>query len=152
MPDEKNSGYRGFTEAQARAHKKYIAQFVEMKVRTTPERRETIQNAAASQGQSVNAYINQAIDERMDREKQTAFDNQVAEELATELGVTADEVKRAAEFSEAVDVIEARFPGSANLIIGRRDAAVSPSDGADGAGVAPTESASDAAQSGIEGR
>ena len=68
MSDEKNSSYRGFTEAQARAHKKYIAQFVEMKVRTTPERREIIQSAATSQGQSVNAYINQAIDERMDRD------------------------------------------------------------------------------------
>lgn len=68
MSDEKNSSYRGFTEAQARAHKKYIAQFVEMKIRTTPERRETIQSAAASQGQSVNAYINQAIDERMKRD------------------------------------------------------------------------------------
>ena len=68
MADEKSNGYRGFTEAQARAHKKYIAQFVEIKIRTTPERRETIQNAAASQGQSVNAYINQAIDERMTRD------------------------------------------------------------------------------------
>ena len=68
MADEKSNSYRGFTEAQARAHKKYIAQFVEIKIRTTPERRETIQNAAASQGQSVNAYINQAIDERMTRD------------------------------------------------------------------------------------
>ena len=75
MPDEKNSRYRGFTEAQARAHKKYIAQFVEMKVRTTPERRETILNAAASQGQSVNAYINQAIDERMNRDAPQSVSN-----------------------------------------------------------------------------
>ena len=40
MATEKGSTYKGFTEAQARAHKKYIAQFVETKIRMTPERRE----------------------------------------------------------------------------------------------------------------
>lgn len=68
MADEKTSSYRGFTEAQARAHKKYIAQFVETKVRMTPERREEIRAHAESKGESVNAFINRAIDETMERE------------------------------------------------------------------------------------
>ena len=68
MAEEKASTYRGFTEAQARAHKKYIAQFVETKVRMTPERREEIRAHAESKGESVNAFINRAIDETMERE------------------------------------------------------------------------------------
>lgn len=68
MPEEKNGAYRGFTEAQARAHKKYIAQFVETKVRMTPERREEIRAHAERRGESLNAFINRAIDETMERE------------------------------------------------------------------------------------
>ena len=67
MPEDKSS-YRGFTEAQARAHKKYIAQFVETKVRMTPERREKIRAHAEAQGESLNGFINRAIDETMKRE------------------------------------------------------------------------------------
>jgi predicted HicB family RNase H-like nuclease len=69
MAEEKNSTYRGFTEAQARAHKKYISQFVETKIRTTPERREKIKAHAESRGESVNAFINRAIDETIERER-----------------------------------------------------------------------------------
>ena len=68
MAEDKSSRYRGFTEAQARAHKKYIAQFVETKVRMTPERREEIRAHAARHGESVNGFINRAIDEAMERE------------------------------------------------------------------------------------
>jgi predicted HicB family RNase H-like nuclease len=70
VAEEKSSTYRGFTEAQARAHKKYIAQFVETKVRMTPERREQIKAHAEARGESVNAFINRAIDETMEREGQ----------------------------------------------------------------------------------
>lgn len=67
--EEKGSSYRGFTEAQARAHKKYIARFVEVKIRMEPERRDTIQAHAKAIGTSVNGFINRAIDEAMDRDK-----------------------------------------------------------------------------------
>ena len=70
MAEDKASTYRGFTEAQARAHKKYIAQFVETKVRMTPERRDEIRAHAESRGESVNAFINRAIDETIEREGQ----------------------------------------------------------------------------------
>ena len=68
MGEEKPSTYRGFTEAQARAHKKYIAQFVETKVRMTSEHRDQIRAHAEARGESVNAFINRAIDETMERE------------------------------------------------------------------------------------
>lgn len=68
MP-EKKSSYRGFTEAQAKAHKRYMQGFVEVKVRMTPENRETIKAHAQATGESVNGFINRAITETMKRDK-----------------------------------------------------------------------------------
>ena len=57
--------YRGFTEAQAKAHKKYVAQFKEIKIRVKPETGAAIKAAAAAQGISVNQFILQAINKAM---------------------------------------------------------------------------------------
>ena len=65
---EQHSTYKGFTEARARANKRYISQFVETKVRMTPERREEVRNHAESRGESLNGFITRAIDETMARE------------------------------------------------------------------------------------
>ena len=68
MAEAKESKYRGFTEAQARAHKRYISRFVEVKVRMDPDRRESIKSYAEKRGESVNGFINRAIDETMVRD------------------------------------------------------------------------------------
>lgn len=70
MAEEKKNSYRGFTEAQARAHKKYISNFVEVKVRMTADRRETVRSHAEAVGESLNAYINRAIDEAIERDQE----------------------------------------------------------------------------------
>jgi len=70
MSDEKKTKYRGFTPAQAEAHKRYMKDYVEIKVRTTPGKRTDIQNHAASMGESTTAFINRAIDETMLRDNQ----------------------------------------------------------------------------------
>lgn len=62
------SPYKGFTEAQARAHKKYMKDVATIQVRTTPGRRDEIKAHADMQGESVNAFINRAIDETMQRD------------------------------------------------------------------------------------
>ena len=73
MAEEKASSYRGFTEAQARAHKKYISRFVEVKIRMDSQRRDVIKAHAAKQdGGSVNAFINRAIDNQMERDNSAA--------------------------------------------------------------------------------
>ena len=56
------------TEAQKRAQKKYMASFVEVKVRMTPERRSAVQAHAEAQGESTTGFINRAIDETMERD------------------------------------------------------------------------------------
>ena len=56
------------TEAQKRAHKKYMEKFVEVKVRMTPERRSAVQAHAEGRGESTTAFINRAIDEAMERD------------------------------------------------------------------------------------
>jgi len=70
MNEEKNSSYKGLSEARRRANKKYNDRFVEIKVRVTPEKRSIIQEHAAAMGESATAFINRAIDEAMERDKE----------------------------------------------------------------------------------
>lgn len=61
--------YKGFTEAQAKAHKKYMEKVATIQVRTTAEHRDKIKAHAEAQGESVNAFVKRAIDETMKRER-----------------------------------------------------------------------------------
>ena len=63
MPEKKPK-----TEAQIRAQKKYMENFVEIKVRMTPDRREQVKAHAQAVGESTTAFINRAIDEAMQRD------------------------------------------------------------------------------------
>ena len=49
--------YKGFTEAQAKAHKRYMEGVATIQLRTTDEQREAIKDRAAALGLSVNAYV-----------------------------------------------------------------------------------------------
>lgn len=57
------------SQAQKRAHKKYMERFVEIKVRMTPNQREKVKEHAKQQRESVTAFINRAILEAMKRDK-----------------------------------------------------------------------------------
>lgn len=65
---EKKTKYRGFTPAQAEAHKRYMKNFIEVKVRMTADKRSLVQEHAANMGESATAFINRAIDETMSRD------------------------------------------------------------------------------------
>ena len=57
------------TKAQQRAVSKYMKEnYDEIKVRTEKGKKERIKAHAESQGESVNAFINRAIDETMERD------------------------------------------------------------------------------------
>lgn len=61
------------SKAKQKAVNKYIAKtYDRVNVLMPKGQKETIQNAAASQGQSVNAYINQAIQTRVELERRAA--------------------------------------------------------------------------------
>lgn len=62
------AGYKGFTPAQAKAHKRYMESVATIQVRTTAERREEIKAYAEKHGESVNALILRALKEAMERE------------------------------------------------------------------------------------
>ena len=62
------AAYKGFTEAQAKAHKKYMETVATIQVRTTADRRALIKAHAEAQGESVNVFINRAIAETMERD------------------------------------------------------------------------------------
>ena len=51
------NAYKGFTEAQAKAHKKYMESMATIQISTTNERRELIKGRAAALGKSVNKYL-----------------------------------------------------------------------------------------------
>lgn len=62
------------TEAQKRAQKAYMEKFVRVEIRMTQEKREAIQAHAEAQGESVNGFINRAIDNQMEQDKEKAGD------------------------------------------------------------------------------
>lgn len=57
------------TEAQKRAQKKYMSNFVEIKVRVTPEKRAAIQEHARTMGESATTFINRAIDNQISHDR-----------------------------------------------------------------------------------
>lgn len=57
------------TEAQKRAQKNYMDKFVRVEIRMKQEKRDLIQNHADTHGESVNGFINRAINETMARDR-----------------------------------------------------------------------------------
>lgn len=55
--------------AQRKATEKYLGKFEELRARVPKGQKEEIQAHAAAQGESVNAFINRAIMEAMERDK-----------------------------------------------------------------------------------
>ena len=74
--------YNGFTEAQERAHIKYMKKFATIQIRTSFEQRERIKAAADADGESTNTFINRAINELLEREgKMNCEENEIGEEI-----------------------------------------------------------------------
>lgn len=66
MPEEKKSRY---TEAQAKAAKKYLKESVEdVRIRVPKGQKAIIKSHAEKQGESMNAFVIRAIDEAMERD------------------------------------------------------------------------------------
>ncbi len=58
------------TDAQKKAQKKYMDKFTLINVRVTPEKKQIIQNHAKQTGEPVNAFINRAITETIERDNE----------------------------------------------------------------------------------
>jgi len=56
------------TESQKRAHTTYISKFARLEIRTTKEKQLCIQAHAENRGESVNGFVNRAIQETMERD------------------------------------------------------------------------------------
>lgn len=61
-----------YTEARAKAIKKYLSNMGEYKLRVSKEDKERYMNIAKSHGMSLNAFIIQAINEKIEREELNA--------------------------------------------------------------------------------
>ena len=73
---EKKSQYKGFTPAQAKAHKKYMEGFVELRARVSYAERDSIQAHATARGESVSGFIKRAISEAMERDREGGEQNE----------------------------------------------------------------------------
>ena len=73
---EKKSQYKGFTPAQAKAHKKYMEGVVELRARVSYAERDSIQAHATARGESVNGFIKRAISEAMERDREGGEQNE----------------------------------------------------------------------------
>lgn len=58
------------TEAQKRAQRTYMEKFVRVEIRMTQEGRASALAHAASRGESMNAFVNRAVSEAIERESQ----------------------------------------------------------------------------------
>lgn len=68
MPEERKSRY---TEAQAKAAKKYLKESVEdIRIRVPKGQKDVIKAAAEAVGESLNTYVRNAIDQRMKQDKE----------------------------------------------------------------------------------
>lgn len=69
MQEEKKSRY---TEAQAKAAKKYLKESVEdIRIRVPKGDKAKVQEHAAAMGESMNSFVVRAIDETMERDHQS---------------------------------------------------------------------------------
>lgn len=66
------NAYKGFTEAQAKAHRKYMEGVATIQIRMKAEKREEVKHHASDMGESLNVFINRAINETMERDKFSA--------------------------------------------------------------------------------
>ncbi len=98
------------TEAQKKAQKKYMASFVEVKVRMTPERRGIIQNHAQVVGESVTAFINRAIDNQM---RQDAVGGPTSHAGGGVVSLHSETLKTAQKAAEAAEEAIPQFIGRA---------------------------------------
>ena len=57
------------TEAQKRAQQRYREARATIQIVTTPDRRDVIKAHSAAHNESVNAFINRAIEEAIERDK-----------------------------------------------------------------------------------
>ncbi len=90
------------TEAQKRAQKAYMGKFIRVEIRLSPEKHEAIKAHALQKGESVNSFINRAIDETMERDtsqKPTGTPTEAA--TALEGILSSDTLKAAQTAAEA---------------------------------------------------
>ncbi len=59
------------TAAQKKAQKAYMQKFARVELRMTLQNRESVQAHAAARGESVNAFINRAIRNQIERDNES---------------------------------------------------------------------------------
>ena len=95
---------RKYTEAQKQSAKKWDAANLDRVSIAMPKgKKDEIKAHAESKGESVNAFINRAIDNQMERDNEI----EATDRTAKDFGVTREQVLNAVEFGNVVDRLSA---------------------------------------------
>ena len=71
MEDKKRSTYKGQTEARRKASAKYLAETVEdIRIRVPKGKKAIIKDHSTIKGESLNSFVNRAIDEAIKRDNE----------------------------------------------------------------------------------
>ncbi len=68
MGDKEQKYYQEHADSFKESHRKYMENYVEIKVRMTKEKRDSVKDHASSMKESASAFINRAIDEAIKRD------------------------------------------------------------------------------------
>lgn len=86
MPEEKKSRY---TEAQAKASKKYLKESVEdIRIRVPKGQKEIVKSHSDKMGESMNSFVVRAINETMERDNQNSGLLQKSDPIQTSYGTS----------------------------------------------------------------
>lgn len=78
-------------------------------------RKETIRDHAQARGESVNGFINRAVNEVMSRDQEKEKRKEQIAQIAAESGQSAEDIEHDMEIEEALALLERDAPGIQNI-------------------------------------
>ena len=104
--------------AQRKANDKYFKDhYTQVKLSMPNAEAAAMDAYCKAHGLTKAGFIRDAIREKMERDLSTAADVDIMAGMATDLGITIEDVASAVDFGRAIDVIDARIPGAKDLLL-----------------------------------
>lgn len=112
---------RAVSEAQKRAHRKYMEKYVEIKVRVTPEKRTAIQAHAQTMGESATTFINRAIGNQIAQDSDRGSSEAVQAPPGAVVSLSPPALQTAQEAARSAGETVSRFIERAVAVQAQRD-------------------------------
>lgn len=104
--------------AQRKANDKYIKEnYSQVKLSMPNAEAKALDAYCKSRGLTKAGFIRTAIKEKMERDNAVTDDLEIKKQLSEEHGISVEEIDSAIDFGRAIDVMEARIPGTKDVIL-----------------------------------